>query len=196
MNLVDILILILGEHPIWISFFGGIFGGEATIITLSFLSVQGYLPLWTIIIFSTLGLIISDFVLFMVGRFHFIKNIKQLEKHSKTFKKIDKIIIKWGGNNTFMVLLYTKFIYGTSIPTLIYLGMKNTPYHKFLIYNIIVNLVFMSIFMGFGILGGNSFTYLYELFNDVRFAIFGLIVFIVFFILIKKWISTKLIRKR
>ena len=66
MTLVDILVILLKDYPIWISFMGGLFGGEATIIALSFLSVNGFMPLWTIIVFSTFGLIISDFILFSI----------------------------------------------------------------------------------------------------------------------------------
>src|SRR3989344_7463681 len=131
MELVNTLIYLLGEYPILISFVAGLFGGEATILTLAFLSINGLMPIWTILVFSTLGLIISDLALFLFGRLKFIRNIKQLERHYKTFKKIDSIIIKISRDSVFLVLLYAKFIYGISIPALIYLGIKKSSISKF-----------------------------------------------------------------
>ena len=76
--LVNYLISLFGNYPILISFFAGLFGGELTLISLGFIAETGYITLWNIIIFTTLGLIISDTVLFLIGRIHYVRNIKQL----------------------------------------------------------------------------------------------------------------------
>ena len=196
MDFISVLIYLLKEYPIFISFFGGLFGGEATIIALSFLSINGLIPIWTILVFSTLGLVISDFVLFMIGRLDFVHNIKQLEKHYKTFKKIDFMIIKWSRNKIFLVILYTKFIYGASIPALIYLGIKKSPISKFLFYNILINVLFVSLLISLGVFGGSSFKYIIEVFKDIKLAILMLIIFIIFIIIFNKWINKKLIKNQ
>ena len=196
MLLVEKLLTIFSDYPEIISFFGGLFGGEATIITLSFLAINGLMPIWTILVFSTLGLIISDFVLFMIGRLDFVRNIKQLEKHYKTFKKIDSIIIKWSRNKIFLVIFYTKFIYGASIPALIYLGIKKSSISKFLFCNVLVNVLFVSLLISLGIFGGSSFKYIINVFRDIKLAVLMLIIFIIFIIMFNKWINKKLIQNQ
>ncbi|MEM3113167.1 MAG: hypothetical protein QXI33_01960 [Candidatus Pacearchaeota archaeon] len=192
--LLDFLIGIFGNYPILISFFSGLFGGELTIIALSFIAESGYMSLWNIIVFTTLGLNISDLIIFLIGRAHYVSNLKQIEFFSPHFKKVDKFIIKWSKNNLFLVIFYAKFIYGVSIPTLIYLGMKKIKIHIFLIYTFLINLIFVIIFMVIGIIGAKGFALVVDYYKNIHLTISFLILFIVLLVVIKKWLNIKLIK--
>ncbi len=189
--LVDYLINIFGNYPILISFLAGIFGGELTLISLGFISETGLISYWNIIIFTTIGLIISDIVLFLIGRTNYVSNIKQLERFSPHFKKVDLFIIKWSRNNLLLVLFYAKFIYGISIPTLVYLGMKKTSVIKFVSYISIVNLFFLAVFMLIGILWAKGFFFIIDYFRNIQLAFSLLLFVIIFLFILKKWINSK-----
>jgi len=194
--LVNYLISLFGNYPILISFFAGLFGGELTLISLGFIAETGYITLWNIIIFTTLGLIISDTVLFLIGRIHYVRNIKQLERFSPHFKKIDSFIIKLSRNNLFLVIFYAKFIYGASIPTLIYLGMKKTSTSKFVFYISVVNMFFLTLFIVIGVLWAKGFFFIIDYFRNIQLAFSLLVLIIILLFIVKKWLKTKLISKK
>src|SRR3989339_548804 len=65
-------------------------------------------------------------------------NFLEKEKYVKQVEKIEYHLQKYTKNNLFLILFYTKIIYGASIPALVYLGAKKTSYSKFSYYNLYV----------------------------------------------------------
>ncbi|MFH1525865.1 MAG: hypothetical protein ABIG69_04300, partial [Bacteroidota bacterium] len=70
---------------------------------------------------------------------------KKIEKLTKLYKKADNLIMKVSKKSTFLTILYSKFIYGTRIFTLVYLSSKKTKWQKFLVSELLALMVWMSI---------------------------------------------------
>ncbi|MDP2925557.1 MAG: VTT domain-containing protein [Nanoarchaeota archaeon] len=184
------------KYGIMIAFLGGFITGESVIITLGFLSANNVLALWKVLIFSTLGMYFSDFIPFTIGRLRFLKKILGNKWLSNKTKRAEESLQKYTKNNIFLMLLFTKFIYGASIPALIYLGYKRISYLKFAFYDFLVVLIFVPIVITIGYLSGKGFRIAVMIFDNLRIAIFLLIIFILLFIIIRKWLNMKLIKEQ
>jgi len=190
---IEYILPFVKNHGILISFFGGFITGETFIIVLAFLSANGVLPLWYVLVFCTLGMYLSDFVPFTIGKLKFWKRLIG-EEVSDRARDIENTFLKYTRNNLFLTLFYTKFIYGLSIPALIYLGYKKVSYKKFALYNLGVEIIFVPIVILIGWFSGKGFTIARTIFKDIRIAIFLLIFFMIIFSLIRKWIDKRLIK--
>ncbi len=193
---IESLIPFFSSYGILITFFCGIFGGEEVILTLVFLSAMGLLPLWWILVFTTIGEYISDTIIFSIGRFSLPRKIRRIEKLTGLYNKAHRIIAKVSRKNTALTLLYSKLIYGTRIMTLIYLGSKKTRWRDFLISEIFVMIIWMSITVTIGWFGGRSIKQISTIFKDIGLTIASLIVFIVLIALMKKWIQSRLLKRQ
>lgn len=180
-------------HGIMVSLLGGFITGEAVIISLAFLSGAGVLPVWYLLVFCTIGMYFSDFVPFTIGRFRFFRNLLEKEKFVRHVERLEDLLRKYTRNNLFLILMYTKVIYGASIPALVYLGSKKTPYSKFAIYNIFVEIIFVPIVVLVGWLAGRGFNVVTTIFDDIRIGIFLLLVFVVILYFVRKWMNKELI---
>lgn len=190
------LLPLISQHGKTISFFGGFITGETIIVTLAFLSAQGVLPLWQVLVFCTLGMYLSDFVPLTIGRFKFFRKLLEREKFVRRVEKIEYHIQKYTKNNLFLILLYTKVIYGASIPALVYLGAKKTSYSKFAYYNLFVELVFVPGVVLIGWLTGKGFSLATKIFESIRIAALLLIILIIILYFVRKWWDQKLIKKQ
>jgi membrane protein DedA with SNARE-associated domain len=112
---INSLIPLFSNYGILILLLAGLIGGEEIIIGLTSLSVIGLFPLWWILVFVTLGEFISDIIVFSLAKLKIFHKFKKIEKLVKLYEKADKFIIKLSKGNTFLTLLYSKFIYGTRV---------------------------------------------------------------------------------
>lgn len=190
--IIELILPLLDKYGIIISFLAGFITGESIIIPLAFLSANDALPLWYIVIFSTLGMYLSDFIPFSIGKIKYFRDIWEKESTSKKAKIMEEKLQKYTKNNIFLTILYTKFIYGLSIPALIYLGSKKTKYSKFAFYNMLVEILFVPLLISIGWLSGKGFKSAKIIFRDVRIAIFLIIILAIVWILFRKWWSNRL----
>lgn len=186
---------LLVEHGILASFLAGFVTGETVILILAFYSATGGVPLWNVLIFATIGMYLSDFIPFFIGKTGIFKKIFKGSLAKKT-KKLENLFLKHTRNNLFLTILYTKFIYGASIPALIYLGHKKTKISRFSLFNLYVELIFVPLVVAIGWLAGKGFTIAKIVFQNIRIAIFLLFVLIVILVYIRRWIDKKLIEKQ
>ena len=194
--ILENLLPFIGEYGKSVSFFGGFVTGESIIIILAFLSAQGVIPLWQVLVFCTIGMYLSDFIPLTIGRFKYLRNLLEKEKFAKRVERIEHNIQKYAKNNLFLILLYTKFIYGLSIPVLIYLGAKKTSYSRFAFVNFLVELVFVPIVVTIGWLAGKGFTFAATIFKNIRIAITLLIVIMIILYFIRRWNTRRLMKKQ
>lgn len=186
----------IARYGILISFFGGFITGESVILILAFMSATGILPVWYLLVFCTLGMFCSDFVPFTMGRHRWFVNFLWSEKTKHRGNNIEKILHKYTKHNLFLILLMTKFTYGASIPALFYLGSKKTPYTKFAATNIFVNIIFVPSVILVGWLAGKGFKFATNIFADIRIALLLVILIIVLFVIGRKWLDLRLIKKQ
>lgn len=192
--ITEAILPFLKTHGIIISFLGGFITGESIILTLAFLSANDFISLWYVLVFCTLGMYLSDFIPFLFGRFKFVKNLMRKEKFARHIEKVEDILLRFTRNNLFLTLLYTKVVYGASIPALIYLGSKKTLKSKFAINNLLVELIFVPIVVSIGWLSGKGFNSAVTIFEDIKIGIFLLVVLIIVLYIIRKWANQKLIK--
>lgn len=194
-EVLSYLLPYISQHGIIISFLIGFITGETFIIILAFLSATGTIPLWYVVIFCTLGMYLSDFVPFTIGKSRLLSRLFKV-KNKKATKKLEDKFLKYTHNNLFLALFYTKFIYGLSIPALIYFGHKGVSYKKFALYNVGVELIFVPIVVSVGWLAGKGFTYFLTAFRNIKLAIFLLIFLIIIVYFIRTWLDKRLIKKQ
>lgn len=192
--MIENLLPLIEQHGIIISFLIGFITGESFIIPLAFLSAQGYIALWKVVIFCTLGMYLSEFIPFTIGRTPFLRKFIEKRLVSPRMKKIEEKLHKHSMSKPFLTLIISKFTYGLSIPTIIYFSYKKMPYSKFAIYTALVNLIFVPIVIAIGWFGGRGFKFIISDFESIRIAIFLLIVLIIIFFYIRKWIDRRLIK--
>jgi len=195
MNIENIIPFFV-SYGVLITFLGGLIGGEEVIITFAFLSAAGMFPLWWIVVFSTMGVYLSDIIVLSIGRSNLIGNFHKLEKYSKVYQKVDYLIVKISKKNLFLTLLYTKFLYGTRILTLIYLGIKKVEWATFLVYDFIVVCIWIVPIILIGWLGGSSFRIIIAVFKRVELTIMLVVIFIILIVIIRTWVKTKLLKLR
>jgi membrane protein DedA with SNARE-associated domain len=194
-KVLDPVLIYINSHGVLLSFLGGFFTGETVIISLGFLSGSGLLPLWQVLIFCTLGMYLSDFIPFALGRIKFFVKLLSRERFSERAKRIEDKLLSYTRNNLFLTLLYTKFIYGASIPTLIYLGSRKKALTKFIYYDLLVEIIFVPIVVFIGWLSGKGFGLATMIFSDLRVLIPILLLIISAISLFIRWIN-KIVMKR
>ncbi len=191
---LETITLLFTKYSILLSFLGGLIGGEEIIMTLSFFSAaEELLPLWHIMVFASIGVFISDIIVFSIGRMETMKNFKKLESFSKVYKKIDRVITRLSKKRVFLTLLYTKFMYGARVLTLLYLGMGKTNYKRFLIADFLVVAIWIIPVTMVGWLGGSGYRWVMTLFKSIEIAAFLIVLFIIILIFLRKWIRKALI---
>lgn len=185
----------LSQYPILSSLFAGIFTGEEVILILAFLSAQGILPLWVVFVFVPIGTFITDIFFFFIGKTKSVNKIKEWKYFSNSYKKIDTHIGKLTKEKHIFVLFYTKFIYGTRIASILFLGLKGTSYSQFFKYNFFITILWAMIVIPLGYLAGKGYSFIINIFRSVELGLLFVLIFIILLFIVKKWISTKLIKK-
>lgn len=185
----------LSQYPILASLLIGIFTGEETILILAFLSSQGVLPLWIVLVFVPIGTFITDVLFFFLGKTKTINKLHKWRYFSNKYKKTDELVGRLTRENHLLILFYTKFIYGTRIISILFLGLKGTSYYRFLKYNFIITFIWALIVIPLGYFTGKGYTFIINIFRSVELGILFVLVIVILFFLVKKWISVKLIKK-
>jgi len=192
MDLINFLEPIFLSYGWLIALLGGIFAGEEVIMTLSFFASKELIPLWVVFVFCSIGIFICDLFFFLIGRLRIVKNLSEVERIARMYGKLDKIISKLTKESTILALFYTKFIFGTRILTLIYLGIKRTKIKDFVLSIIIVIILWMSVVVSIGFFAGVAFFRILEIFKNLQLAIIFIVFLVVMLLIIKKWIGNKL----
>ncbi|MFH1710944.1 MAG: hypothetical protein ABH840_01405 [Nanoarchaeota archaeon] len=186
-------VISLAEHPIIISLLGGIFAGEVAILALSFLAAQGYFPLWIIILFFWIGEIIADMIYFELGRSRVFGKLKNIERFSSVFEKVDNFISVISRKSVFLALLYSKFVYGIRTATVIFLGLRKTERKKFFIAECLTMVIVISILTAIGWSAGKGFSLIMNNFESIQIALTVLFIVVVILVVIREKINEFLI---
>lgn len=141
-------------HPFLLFFLAALIGGEEIMIPLAFMVGTGLWDFKTLLIACFLGTLVSDTLWFLLGR-HGLQKTKLFKKHEDKYKKVVEFLNKISKNN-FIVLLVTKFLYGTRIFTILHFGVSKISKSKFLLMNSVVIMVWLPIALGIGWFAGKG----------------------------------------
>ena len=180
-------------HPVALTLLVSFVFGEEAIIFLSFLAGQGLISLWLVMILGFFGLFLFDNLLL------FILTSRLGKKMGKDYlrKKIDLMpfVKKIGKDKPLLLLMASKFVYGTRIFSLFYVEAHGLKHRKCTLYDSIALLVWIVIMSTLGWLAGRGFAALLHLATRVeRYLGIALLAFLVIYLL-ERLISYKFIKK-
>lgn len=198
---MDLLAFISGlgplikSHSILFTFITSLFLGEEIILILSFLSANGFLPLWVVFVFCFIGRITSDFFFFTLGKLKLANFFKKYQGRA-VYDTVDMVFSKLNRRNLFVTLLYTKFLIGLRAAMMIYIGVKGVSLKKALISDIGAVFVWLLVLIPIGWFAGSSFKLILTIFDDFRIALFSLFIFIILGLIINRYVQQKILAKR
>ncbi len=175
-------------------FLGAFFFGESVIIAAAFLASQGLWSVWELFLLAFLGTVISDAVWFS-GGFGLNKLISKGANNQSRLEKVVSSIQKITKGKSFLSLLFIKFLYGTRIITIFYLGSQKLPFRKFLIFNSLGTIIWLIVVVFIGWSLGQGTKFLSVDLNHIEIILSVLILVIIFFKFFSKWITKQIIQK-
>ena len=193
--ILDSILYFFSSYTYLVSFLGAFFGGEETILVLFTLANQGIMNPIVVFIFTYLGTFSADIMWFYLGKVRYLSRLKELPFVHNVYLRAERIMHKVSNRNTFRLLFITKFISGTRIATIMYVGRKNLSLKNFIKYNSIVILIWSILLFSIGNLFGEGISLIMRTYKDIKLLIIYLIVFAIAFYIAKwfinKWVSRK-----
>jgi len=159
-----------------ILFFWSLLEGETGLVLAGFLSKQGKFDFYYVILIAFCGALISDTLLYLLGRFYQAKANYLLHKYQSQIEKVNKWILHYGG----WVVIFDRFIYGTHIPAMLLVGMAKYDFKKFILLEFIGVSFWGLTFTSLGYVFGDDVINIIQL---VQHHLLTLILVIVFFFL-------------
>ncbi len=145
---------LLAQHHAWIIFFGTFFLGETIILAAAALAAQGHFSVWSVVVWSYLGTVISDGGWFLLARpaARYLKSGARRERYDKVLAWLDRRF----GARPERSLLFIKFVYGTRIATIVYLSLRRIGLWVFLRLNGLGTAMWLSVVVTVGWMAGKG----------------------------------------
>ncbi len=142
------------NHAFLLFFIASLIGGEEVMIPLAFLVGTGLWDIQTLFLACFIGTLVSDTLWFLLGR-HGLQKTELFKKHKGKYDKVVHFLNKISKKD-FVVLLVTKFLYGTRIFTILHFGVSSMPKSRFILLNSIVILVWLPLALNIGWFAGKG----------------------------------------
>lgn len=158
--------------------------GDPFLFSAFFLAHEGVFGIPTLSIVIFLGVLVGDLLWYWLG-------IKIDKQNSKLVGWAEKIAAPFDGHllsNTFRTIFLSKFTYGTYHAILVRAGMLRLPVRRFIGYDAISTVFWMAVIGGLGYFSSYSFSLIKQY---MKLAEIGLLVGILFFIFLSKYISKR-----
>lgn len=171
---------------------GAFFGGEETILVIAMLSATGALSIFEVVIFSFMGTMLSDICWFQFGKYAMAR-IERRPKMKERFALVADFIQRVARGQTFIALLITKFLYGTRIIMIFYLGKISLSFRKFLLYNSIVTALWSVSICALGYLAGRGIMELLSVYHNLAYSVSIVIGVLIVIYFIRIWLNRTLV---
>ncbi|MBC8207516.1 MAG: VTT domain-containing protein [Kiritimatiellales bacterium] len=194
MNLDAATISLLSSFRAPAIFTGSFFFGETVIFTAAFLAAEGLWPVTDVFWLSLAGTVLSDMVWFLFGQ----RILKLFHKYEKYREQSTRLLDALGGitgRRPFLALLFTKFLYGTRILTIVYLSMRKVGFATFVFYEIIGTLLWLPVILAVGWLAGSSLINLMPFLDGFESAALYLALVIIGFKGVTLWIRKEMVKE-
>jgi len=167
-------------------------GGEIGVMIVAFVAAQGYFPLWIVILFSFLGMIVIDSIWFGIMR---LKLIRGLQDNSERFQRISQKVNTLSGGRDMLILFISKVLVGTRILVITYISSRRISFGKFTLYNTPPTFIWAILLGFFGWLAGKGYYNIMEIYGDLKLAItfviiFGIVVYLAGYYL-RRWLMRR-----
>lgn len=183
---------VINNFPIIISLLMIVIGGDIVVITLAFLSQQGIVNLYYVIIFGFIGAVVSDFLWYFLTKTKLIDMFKEWKYIKQHYSYLEKRVEKSSHGKDFLILLTAKFVAGTRAVTIIYLSLKKINLLKFSVLSIVSNLIWVSFLIAVGVLAGRGFATL-VIFQNIQLALISVVGVIAIWYVIEKIITKEVV---
>lgn len=183
------------DYGPWILILGGIVGGEEVVLALVILALSGSFTLWEVLVYVAIGEIIADSLIFLFARIKFFGEIRNHKRIATIYNKVDRFIIRISKQKNFLILLYSKFIYGTRIFTIVYLSLKNITLLRFIFLEIGVVLIWISSTIVFSAVIGSGILKIHSYLQNISLTIILIIFVMILFAIIRKLIKRNWFKK-
>lgn len=175
-------------------FLGAAFGGELVLLALAFLAAQDVFSLHILVILSFLGTIFSDTMWFLFGRTVFIKKMTTYRYAENTISVINKVVSRLSKGNHLIALIIAKFLIGTRVLMMMYIGTQSIKFKHFIKYDLIATFVWLLVVISIGFLSGLGFIYFADILENLYAAIGFVLFIIVLAILLEIWFKNRFIK--
>ncbi len=173
-------------------FLGAAFGGEFVLLALGFLAAQKVISIFSLVIFSLLGTLFSDTLWFFLGRTIFVRKIVAHRYANNTIFVINKAIQRVSKGNNLFALIIAKFLVGTRILLIMFVGSKIIKFKDFIRQDILAIILWLTVIIPIGFISGLGFTYFASILENIYMAI-GFVLLIIFLsIMLEIWLKKRL----
>lgn len=179
------------DQPFLLFLIASFVGGEELMIPLAFLVGTGLWDFPTLFAACFLGTLVADTLWFLLGR-HGIQKSKLFQKHKERYKKVEAFFAKISKND-FVVLLISKFLYGTRIFMLFHFGIGGMPKGKFLLMNIGVIVAWLPLVLALGWFAGRGSSTITRLYEHPAWVLVGVGLALVLFHVIRNQIAKRVL---
>lgn len=194
MNYVYTAVLFLKYYPILSAFIAGLIG-EELIIFLAFLSGQGIISFWIVLVYGLLAIICVDSFLFFLGRWKMLHKIAINKTRYFKYNNFMESIKKITHNNVIVSLFLTKFVYGPRMLIIIYFGYQNMKYKKFFIKDTIALFLWAAIMVPLAWVAGLGLVESFSVVKNIERVVAIAIVFIVAIYFTARYLISETARK-
>jgi len=183
----SIILNAISSLGIWnyvIIFLAMIVEGDPFLFSAFFLAHEGVFGIATLSIVIFCGVLIGDLIWYWLG-------IKIDKHNSRLVGWAEKIAAPFDEHlisRTFHTIFISKFTYGTYHAILLRAGMLRFPIRRFIGYDAISTIVWMAVVGGLGYFSSYSFSLIKQY---IKIAEVGLLIGVLFFVFLSKYISKR-----
>lgn len=174
-----------------IIFLGVAFGGELILLALGFLAAHNVIAVLPLIIFSFLGTLSSDVLWFFLGRTAFIRKLIAHRYANNTVSVINETIKRISKDDDLTTLIIAKFLVGTRVLLIMFIGTKVIKFKDFFRYDILAVCSWISIIIPIGFISGLGFTYFSSILENIYAAIGFVLLIILLAIMFQIWFKRR-----
>jgi membrane protein DedA with SNARE-associated domain len=183
-------------HAYLISFIAIILWGDISVLAVSFLAAQGFISVWIVAIIAVVATFVADSLWFLLSVSGIMDRMPIWKPFHGTYLRLERRIEKISRHNDLIMLLLSKFVYGTRIVTIAYLAhSKKIKYLKFIEHDMISSILWLVFLIPIGWLAGKGFWWISNVFSDLRLAITFVIAVVALFVIFEELIKKRLLGK-
>lgn len=170
-------------------FFGTAFGGEIGPLILAFLTAQNIIPLAPFLLLAFLGALFADIIWFYLGKTRTFGKIMDHRYAVHTVFVITEAVRKLSRGSHLLALIFTKFLIGTRVVLIMYVGRTDIKLNTFIKYDIVATVIWLSVVFSIGYLSSLGFNYLANILENIYAGIGFVLLVILLILMAQVWLK-------
>lgn len=172
-------------------FVGAMLFGEMVLVAAIVLAAEGVWSLSLVFGVFFVGTVFADVMWFVFGR-TLMDRIPWARALRERYASYVAAIELHSHNSLFFYMLLFKFLHGTRIITTVYLSLhRNVSFWTFLVFDMIVTVVWLGVFMGVGVVLWRSIIGVLPWLRSPMFALVGFIALAIIAHMVTAWLTRR-----